>query len=109
MVSRRRIWDITMDWQTVTLTRRVRYWRSGEGIQAVEKMSDLVTVAPGTASMKLALLTTRGVGLRRSAWKSFVQQDNKVLLCCEPTERELLRDKAEKEALRSLQTFDRVV
>jgi hypothetical protein len=90
---------------TATQTRRIQFlaqWRRTS--QPVEKMSDVVTVVARYGVNETRFANDSWGWIAPLGSETFLQHDNKVLMAATPRDASFLRDKVQKEGLKSLQT-----
>jgi hypothetical protein len=90
---------------TDTRTRRIQFlaqWR--RNAQPVEKMSEIVTVLARYGVNESGFANDAGGWIAPYGSETFLQHDNKALMLASPRDTNFLRDKVQKEGLKSLQT-----
>jgi hypothetical protein len=89
---------------TATQTRRIQFlaqWR--REMRPVEKMSELVTVVAGYGINDTRFANDSWGWIAPIGVQTFLQHNNKVLMLARPRDGSFLREKAQKEGLKSLQ------
>ena len=90
---------------TVTQSRRIQFltqWR--RAVQPVEKMSDIVTVMARYGANETRFANDASGWIAPIGTETFLQYDNKVLMAATPRVATHLREKVQREGLKSLQT-----